>query len=103
MAERLQRDLQEIIFSRDTEERIFLLKWSEPLLNLPIDEISNFIRDKELDSIAEEVLTQFAALKRKNFAEYLADSKSYSEAVQTREKEFNALVFKMRKDLRKTK
>ena len=102
LAEKFQRDLQGIIFACDkTEARIFLLRWSEPLLNLPIEEISNFIRDKELDSIAEEVLTQFAELKRKNFAEYLADSKAYSEAAQNREKEFNALIFRMRKDLHK--
>lgn len=103
LAEKLQRDLQEIIFSRDkTEDRIFLLRWSEPLLNLSIDEISNFIRDKELDAISEEVLTQFAALKRQNFATYLADAKSYGEAIQRREKEYNALIFRMRKDLYKS-
>ena len=102
LAEKFQRDLQGIIFECDkTEERIFLLRWSEPLLNLPIDEISNFIRDKELDTIAEEVLMQLAELKRKNFAEYLADSKAYSDAAQNREKEFNALIFRMRKDLHK--
>lgn len=102
LSEKFQRDLQGIIFACDkTEERIFLLRWSEPILNLPIDEISNFIRDKELDSIAEEVLMQLAELKRKNFAEYLADSKAYSDAAQNREKEFNALIFRMRKDLHK--
>lgn len=103
LAEKLQRDLQEVIFKRDkTEERIFLLRWAEPLLNLPLDEISNFIRDRELDAIAEEVLNQFAELRRQNFEQYLADSKSYGEATQKREKEFNALIFRMRKDLRKS-
>ena len=103
LAEKLQRDLQAIIFSRDaTEERVFLLRWAEPLLNLPIDEISKFIRDKELDAISEEVLTQFAALKRQNFATYLADAQAYGEAIQKREKEFNALIFRMRKDLHKS-
>lgn len=102
-AEKLQRDLQEIIFSRDkTEERIFLLRWAEPLLNLPLDEISNFIRDRELDAISAEVLNQFAELRRQNFEQYLADSKSYGEAVQKRESEFNALIFRMRKDLHKS-
>ena len=103
LAEKFQRDFQEIIFSRDkTEERIFLLSWAEPLLNISIDEISNFIRDKELDAISEEVLTQFAELRRQNFTAYIADSKSYSEAVQRREKEFNALIFRMRKELHKS-
>ena len=96
LSEKLQRDLQEIIFTRDkTEERIFLLRWSE-------DEISNFIREKELDAISEEILTQFAELRRQNFASYISDSKSYSEAVQEREKEFNGLIFRMRKDLHKS-
>lgn len=102
-AEKLQRDLQEVIFKRDkTEERIFLLRWAEPLLSLPLDEISNFIRDRELNAIAEEVLNQFAELRRQNFEQYLADSKSYGEAVQKREKDFNALIFRMRKDLHKS-
>ncbi|MBQ3725948.1 MAG: hypothetical protein IJR52_00550 [Selenomonadaceae bacterium] len=103
LAEKFQRDLQEIIFSREkTEERIFLLRWAEPLLNLSIDEISDFIRDRELDAISEEVLTSFAELRRQNFEKYLADSKSFGEAVQQREKEYNALIFRMRKDLHKS-
>lgn len=102
LAEKLQRELQTIIFAREkTEERVFLLRWAEPLLNLPLDEISNFIRDRELNAIAEEVLNQFAELRRQNFEQYLADSKSYGEATQKREKEFNALIFRMRKDLHK--
>ena len=102
LAEKFQRDLQGIIFSSDkTEERIFLLRWAEPLLNISIDEISNFIRDKGLDAISEEVLTQFAELRRQNFMAYIADSKAYGEAVQKREKEFNQLIYRMRKDLQR--
>ncbi len=102
LAEKFQRDLQGIIFSSEkTEERIFLLRWAEQLLNISIDEISNFIRDKELDAISEEVLTQFAELRRQNFTAYIADSKSYSEAVQKRENEFNKLIYRMRKDLQR--
>lgn len=102
LTEKFQRDLQGIIFSREkTEDRIFLLRWAEPILNISIDEISNFIRDKELDEISEEVFTQFAELRRQNFATYIADSKAYGDAVQKREKEFNALIFRMRKDLNK--
>ena len=97
LAEKFQRALQEIIFSRDkTEERIFILRWAEPL-----DEIGDFIRDKNLNLIAEEVLTSFAELRRQNFEKYLADSKAYGEAALKREKEFNALIFRMRKDLNK--
>lgn len=100
LAEKFQRDLQKIIFAREkTEERVFLVRWSEPLLHLPIDELNNFIRDRELDAIAEEVLNRFAELRRQNYEQYLADSKSFAEAAQQRENEFNALIFRMRKDL----
>ena len=102
IAEKLQRDLQKIIFSsKRTEERIFLLKWAEKLINIPIDEITEFVHDRQLDKISEEVLTQFAELRRKNFATYLADSQAYGRAIQQREKEYNSLIFKMRKDLQK--
>ena len=35
LTEKFRRDLQAIIFSSDAEEKIFLLRWSEPLLNSP--------------------------------------------------------------------
>lgn len=102
LVEGLQSDLSEVIFSRDkTEERMFLLRWSEPLLNVPIDEILSFVEERELTLIPAEVMEQFAALRRQNFAAYLADSQAYGEALQKREKEYNALVFRMRKDLQK--
>ena len=102
LTEKLQRGVQDIIFGRErVEERMFLLRWAEPLLNVPIDQLVTFIQDRQLDAISTEVLNQFAALKRQNFATYLADSRAYGEALQKREKEYNALVFRMRKDLMK--
>lgn len=101
LTEKFQRALQEIIFACEkTEARVFLLRWAELLTNIPIDEITAFVEDKKLDAISAEVLNQFAELKRQNFTAYLADSQSYGAALQKREQEFNALVFKMRKGLR---
>lgn len=100
--EKLQFDLSEIIFACEkTEERMFLWRWAEPLLNVPVDEIIAFVKERELLAISAEVMEQFAALKRQNFATYLADSKAYGEALQKRESEYNALMFRMRKDLMK--
>ena len=100
LTEKLQSNLSEVIFSRErTEERLFLLDWTKPLLNLPIDEIIDFVADKELSSISAEVLGQFSELKRRNLATYIADSQAYAEALKLRESEYNALMFKMRKDL----
>lgn len=99
---KLQMELQGIIFSLEkSEERLFLLKWSEVLLDLQIDEVLDFVKYKELSKISLDVLTEFADLKRKNFEVYISDSKAYSEELQRREKEYNSLIFKMRKDLMK--
>lgn len=102
LTEKFHRNLQEIIFARDkTEERIFLLRWAEPLLNLPIDELSNFIRDRKLDAISQETLRQFNEQRKQNFATFLTDAQTYSRALQRRETEFNALIFRMRQALNK--
>lgn len=99
-AEKLQRDLQEIIFARDKiEERIFLLEWSVPLLNLPLDELSKFISDPNLDAISAETSTQFAELRRQNFAKHLTDAQAYGEAIRRRENEYIALIYHMRQEL----
>ena len=102
MESKFQRDLQGIIFSREkSEERIFILRWSEPLLKLPIDEITNFIREKELDAISQETLASFDELRRQNFAQVLINAQAYGEAIRNRENEYNKLIFRMRKDLNK--
>lgn len=99
---KLQSELQGIIFSLEkSEDRLFLLKWAEVLLDLQIDEVLDFVKYKELSKISLDVLTEFADLKRKSFEVYISDSKAYSEELQRREKEYNSLIFKMRKDLMK--
>jgi hypothetical protein len=98
----LQKELQGIIFSLEkSEDRLFLLKWAEKLLDLQVDEVLDFVKDKELSKISLAVLTEFADLKRKNFEAYISDSKAYSQELQRREKEYNSLIFKMRKELMK--
>ncbi len=83
------------------EERLFLLHWAEGILDMPVQELLDFVAERDLDSISAEILKQFAALRGQNFAVFRSDSKAYATAVKEREKEFTALVFKMRKDLQK--
>ena len=97
---KMHKEMSGIIFSLGkTEEKKFIISWLEPILNSPIDEISYFVRKKELVKISEEVLKEFMDLGVQNMAEYLSDEKSYVEAINKREKEFNGLIFKMRKEL----
>lgn len=100
----LQSELQNIIFDcKNAEDRIFILNWANSLLDISIDEILDFVANNDLQSISQKILTEFASLKQKNYDIYLADAKAYAEEKAKREKEYNSLVFKMRKDLMKQK
>ncbi|MBR0101887.1 MAG: hypothetical protein IJQ01_00135, partial [Selenomonadaceae bacterium] len=99
-----QRELQDIIFSTGkTEEKIFIIKWSEPIINLQIDEINEFIEEKKLKAISDEVMERFTDLRRQNFAEYLSDAKTYADAIKKRDDEFNGLIFRMRNEINAAK
>lgn len=98
----LQSALQEIIFNCvNAEDRVFILKWANSLLDIRIDEILSFVADNDLQKISQIILSEFATLKQKNYDAYLADAKAYGEEKSRREKEYNSLIFKMRKDLMK--
>jgi hypothetical protein len=97
-----QEELQKIIFSLDkVEDKMFLLEWAGNISDLQIDEILYFVKDRDLSRISQDVLKDFSDLKRKNYEVYISDAKAYSEELSRRDKEYNSLVFKMRKDLMK--
>lgn len=99
-----QKKLQDIIFSLEkNENKIFLINWANNLIDLPVDEIINFVQLNNLDSIPQNILNQFIELKKKNFESYLSDAKAYGKEQKRRDKEFNSLIFKMRKGLAKNK
>lgn len=96
-----QNALQSIVFNcAKAEDRIFILNWANDLLDIQIDDVLALISDNDLDKISETILTEFSELKRKNYEIYLADAKSYGEEQARRDKQFNSLLFKMRKGLK---
>ncbi len=95
-----QSALQSIIFNcAKAEDRIFILNWANSLLDIQIDDVLSIISDHDLDKISDTILTEFSELKKKNYEIYLADAKSYGEEQARRDKQFNSLLFKMRKGL----
>lgn len=98
----LQSELQDIIFNcKNAEDRVWILNWANSLLDMQIDEVLKFVANNDLQKISHTILAEFAALKQKNYDIYLADAKAYSEEKARREKAYNSLIFKMRKDLAK--
>ncbi|MDY4544299.1 MAG: hypothetical protein SPE00_03155 [Bacilli bacterium] len=97
-----EKELKELMFELKNEEnRISLLNWAEDIIDWPIDEIISLINNKEFNEVSKEIINKFSNLKRKNINSYILDVKSYSEELARREKEYNSLIFKMRKDLEK--
>lgn len=97
---KFQNRLQDIIFKLNSvEDRIFLLRWAEPIIDLQVNEVLYFVKDKDFNKISETILNQFADLKRSNIENYISDAQLYSEEKSNREKQFNSLMYKMRKEL----
>lgn len=99
---KFQAALQKIIFNcTKAEDRIYILNWASSLLDIQIDEILTFVADNDLQEISKTILEEFAKLKQKNYDVYLTDIEAYSKEMAEREKQYNSLIFKMRKDLDK--
>ena len=77
------------------------MNWANSLLDIQIDEVLKFVANNDLQKISHTILDEFAGLKQKNYDIYLADAKAYSVEKARREKAYNSLIFKMRKDLAK--
>ena len=100
LTSKFQGSLQKIIFScESSSDRIFILNWAASLLDLRIDEVISFVADNGLDRVSAEILDGFSALRQKNYDVYLSDAGAYSEELARREKEYNSLMFRMRKDI----
>jgi len=98
-ASEFQRGLQEIIFScTSPADRIFILNWANSLLDIPLDSI---IADDDFRDVSAEILEGFMKLKARNYDVYLSDAKSYGDELSRRNKEYNSLVSRMRKALKK--
>ncbi|WP_270567996.1 hypothetical protein, partial [Clostridium beijerinckii] len=97
---KLEEKLQDIIFdSNDSYSKVNILKWIDSVINIQVNEVLEFVENNELRNISKDVLIDFSKLREKNYIEYISDIKSYVEERCIREKQYNSLMFKMRKEL----
>jgi len=95
-----QTELHSIVFNLDKiDERLWLFNWGDVLVDMAIDTVLDFIRDKELDSISQAVIDDFTQLRLQNYATFINDAKAHTEMSAKWDKEYNSLMFKMRKEL----
>lgn len=95
-----QTKLHDIVFGLEkVEERLWLFSWGDALVDMAIDTVLDFIRDKELDSISQAVIGDFTQLRLQNYSTFINDAKAHAEMSAKWDKEYNSLMFKMRKEL----
>ena len=91
------KELQKIISEKNTnsDDTKFIIEWASSLLNLQLDEMLEFASG----NFSADIIDGLAKMKQKNYETYMLDAKAYSEELAQREREYNSLVFKMRKGL----
>ena len=50
-----------------SEDRMFLLKWASPLMDIQVESVLQFVYDAQLSDISQEILQEFAQLKKRNY------------------------------------
>ncbi|MEI8102446.1 MAG: hypothetical protein WCG61_02845 [Chlorobium sp.] len=96
-----QKKLEDLVFKVDASEgRLFLVRWAKDWYDSLIGDMLAFIeKDTLQEQIARDTLDEFRAMKRRNLEAFLMDTKSYAEARELIDKQWNSLVFRMRSDL----
>lgn len=97
-----QKQFYDLVFNmEDVSDRVFAMRWADGFFDYSIDEILCFVENERLDQIAKPLLVEFAELKKSNLVSFISDAQLFGERKAEREKQFNALMFRMRKDLMK--
>ncbi|MDD3044814.1 MAG: hypothetical protein PHF33_05085 [Candidatus Delongbacteria bacterium] len=95
--------IEDVIFKLESSsEKIFIIRWAKEWLNSQIEEIVHYIEKskiKDTTPVFVDSLKEIKRLQLENMEVYLSDVKQYSDAVKKRHDDFNALIFKMRKEI----
>jgi hypothetical protein len=92
---------ESLIFKTVTiEGRLFLARWAEEWCgNVISDVIASIERGTLQELVAKTILDEFMTMKQRNLEAFLIDAKSYAEAREQKNNEFNALMYRMLQDL----
>jgi len=96
-----QKALEDLIFKIDSiEGRLFLTRWAKDWYDALIGDVIAYIeRGALLERVAKATLEEFRAMKQRNLEAFLIDAKSYAEAREQKNSEFNELMYRMKQDL----
>lgn len=105
LTHQFMEQLQKHVFATETTaQKVWLVRWAEVWQRDNTDEVLRFLEGEQLierGEISQLVLTEMRQLQQRTLEACLQDAKAYSEALKKRETDYNALIFKMRKELQK--
>ena len=82
-----------------SEDKVFILRWADDILNFQIDSILFAISDSKFDSISMIIIDEFSEIRKTNYEILLSDAEEFSRALERRNDEVQSLIYKMRKGL----
>lgn len=95
-------NIEKLIFSIDSPiTRRFLIKWNNMWFSNEIFENVNRFSSSDYDEVMIALNRDFIKMKEDNFKEFYNDVDAYINHKKEREKEYNSLIFKMRKEIAK--
>ncbi len=98
----LQQNLVQVIFAiPNLNDKLFMVRWANQLVANYIDDILAITTQVTSSSAISEILTGLQQVKQMTLERYLSDVNAYSQALKAREKEFDSLVYKLRKNVSK--
>ncbi|MCF7911467.1 MAG: hypothetical protein K9M99_02985 [Candidatus Cloacimonetes bacterium] len=98
--------LQKIMFEGSSAEKIFILRWANAWFDSQIEQIVLFAEQNQLSEftpVFTDAVNKLRILQKQNMEVFLNDIQTFSKMVKKRNDEYNALMFKMRKELMKGK
>ncbi len=95
-------NIEKLIFSVENPiTRRFLIKWNNMWFSNEILENINRFSSSDYDEVMIALNRDFIKMKEDNFKEFYNDVDAYINHKKEREKEYNSLIFKMRKEIAK--
>jgi len=101
--DKFHSSLEEKIFMlAEAEQRILVTKWAEQWLKDRVPILLSLIKNNDIETaskISQATLEEFSKFKNATLEAFILDLKEYTKAREERSKEFNSLMYKMRKEL----
>jgi len=94
-----QNAIQEILVNcKNEEDKYFILQWMSDISDIHVDDIICEIK-KDETKMFEDIYTELLKLKEKNYQIFLNDAKAYALEQSKRDKQYNSILFRMKKTL----